>query len=347
MKRRNLAGFTAATALMSACTPAPQSDWSLTRQESGVTTSLRGLSVVDDDIVWIGAPDGQVLRTRDGGAHWQVGTVALAQGADLRSAHGFDDQHALFVTAGQPARIIETRDGGASFRLVWEDGTGAAFFDSLAFWDAERGLAFSDPVDGAFLVLRTLDGGLTWQSLEIGPVPLESEAGFAASNSSIGLTPDGCAFIGTGGAAVARILRTCDFGDTWDAHETPMAAGSAGAGIFAVSIGPDDWLALGGGDYQAAEEPAGNFTYSRDRGETWQTSEAPPRGYRSDLAALGDSWVAVGTTGVDIGVRTGTGFRWQASGWDIPAPNAIAVSPSGETAWIIGASGGIWRVEPK
>lgn len=349
MRGRGLAGFTTATAtaLMTACTQAPQSDWIVTPQHSGTSTSLRGLSVVDDQVVWIGAPDGQVLRTRDGGATWQVMTVALAQGADLRSAHGFDDQRALFVTAGQPARIIETRDGGASFALVWEDQSGAAFFDSLAFWDAERGLAYSDPVDGEFLILRTLDGGLSWNSVEVDPVPLDGEAGFAASNSSIGLTPDGCAYIGTGGGAVARILRTCDFGDTWEARDTPMAAGSAGAGIFAVLAGPDDRLAVSGGDYQAPESRAGNFAYSEDRGETWQTVEAPPLGYRSDLVVLGSTWIAVGTTGVDLGVRSGTGVRWQASDWDLPAPNAIAASPSGETAWIIGANGGIWRVEPK
>lgn len=333
------------------CAPSQEeaaaSAWSLTPQESGVSTSLRGLSVESDDVVWIGAPDGQVLRTLDGGETWQVTTANLADGADLRSAHGFDANTAVFITAGQPARILRTGDGGASFQLIWEDQTGAAFFDSLAFWDAQRGLAFSDPVDGAFLVLRTLDGGASWTALDTLPDPLAGEAGFAASNSSIALSPVGCAYIGTGGGAVARVLRSCDFGDNWTALDTPVAAGSGGAGIFAVTISADGVLAVSGGDYQQPEAMAGNFALSRDAGESWMTVGSPPGGYRSDLVEQSGRWLSVGTNGVDTGGWQDDQIVWQPTAWPIEAPNAVAFAPSGEVGWIIGANGGIWRVSPQ
>ncbi|WP_421923911.1 oxidoreductase [Maricaulis maris] len=346
-----IAGGAGSFLVLAACTapegtPAPAS-WSLTLQESGVSTSLRGLSVVSDDVVWIGAPDGQILRTVDGGAHWQVLTTDFAEGADLRSAHGFDAETALFVTAGQPGRILRTADGGASFQLIWEDETGSAFFDSLAFWDDQRGLAFSDPVDGAFLVLRTLDGGMSWAALPAMPTPLEGEAGFAASNSSIALSADGCAYIGTGGGAVARILRSCDFGDSWTALETPMAAGSGGAGIFGVAISEDGLLAISGGDYQQPDATIGNFALSHDQGDSWAPALAAPGGYRSDVVASAGRWLTVGTNGIDTGVLQDDQIRWQASAWPVEAPNAIAFSPSGESAWIIGANGGIWRARPQ
>jgi len=333
------------------CAPSQEeaaaSAWSLTPQESGVSTSLRGLSVVSDDVVWIGAPDGQVLRTLDGGETWQVTTANLADGADLRSAHGFDATRALFITAGQPARILRTEDGGATFRLIWEDESGAAFFDSLAFWDDQRGLAFSDPVDGAFLVLRTLDGGASWTALDTLPDPLDGEAGFAASNSSIALGPEGCAYIGTGGGVVARVLRSCDFGDSWTALDTPMAAGSGGAGIFAVTISADGVLAVSGGDYQQPEARAGNFALSRDAGESWMTVASPPGGYRSDLVEQSGRWLSVGTNGLDTGEWQDDQIVWQPTVWPIEAPNAVAFAPSGEVGWIIGANGGIWRVSPQ
>ncbi|WP_323761965.1 hypothetical protein [Maricaulis sp.] len=321
--------------------------WTVTEQASGVTSSLRGLSVVDDDTVWIGAPDGQVLLTLDGGATWQVSTAPEAEGADLRSAQGFDGRTALFATAGQPARILVTRDGGETFATVWDDASGGAFIDSIAFWDRERGLAFSDPVGGAFLILRTLDGGNSWHRLDDLPQPLEGEAGFAASNSSIALTGDGCAFIGTGGAAIARILRSCDYGEHWDAMETPLAAGSGGAGIFSVATGQSGLLVASGGDYLAPTGQAGNFATSTDRGETWQVSPSPPLGYRSGITEFGSQWITVGTNGVDIGADTDGAFVWRDSGWGMVAPNAVAVSPSGNAGWIIGANGSVWKLTPR
>ncbi|WP_417487625.1 WD40/YVTN/BNR-like repeat-containing protein [Maricaulis sp.] len=341
MKPARLAGLALAASALAGC---DSETWTVTAQSGGVASSLRGLSVVDDDTVWIGAPDGQVLRTLDGGASWQVSSVALADGADLRSAHGFDGEHALFATAGQPARILETRDGGESFATVWNDTSGAAFIDSLAFWDRDRGLAFSDPVEGGFLILRTLDGGASWHRLEGLPEPLEGEAGFAASNSSIALTAEGCAFIGTGGGAVARILRSCDFGEHWDAVETPMAAGSGGAGIFSVSVGEPDVLVASGGDYLSPEARIGNFALSTDHGDSWQLSDSPPFGYRSGVANVGNQWFSVGTNGVDIGAADPNGVEWRQSDWDIPAPNAIAFSASGRVGWIVGAEGGIWKL---
>lgn len=344
MSPAKFAGWLFTASALTACTA---QTWTVTPQSSGVASSLRGLSVVDDDTVWIGAPDGQVLQTRDGGASWQAWVAPLAGGADLRSAHGFDGEHALFATAGQPARILETRDGGETFATVWDDTSGSAFIDSLAFWDDSRGLAFSDPVAGEFLILRTLDGGSSWDQLDGLPEPLEGEAGFAASNSSIALTEDGCAFIGTGGGAVARILRSCDFGESWIAIDTPLAAGSGGAGIFAVAAGSSGEVVISGGDYLLPAARDGNFAISTDRGETWQLADAPPFGYRSDVAGVGAQWISVGTNGVDTGSSIAGQIEWRESGWNIPAPNAIAFSDSGRVGWIIGADGGIWKLTPQ
>lgn len=315
----------------------------LERQDSGVSTSLRGLSVVSDDVAWIGAPDGQILRTVDGGAHWDVFTIEAADGADLRSVQGFSGDRALAFTAGQPARLFLTEDGGQSFQPVWDDPTGDAFFDALAFWSSDIGLAFSDPIPGGFLVLVTDDGGRNWSRLAGLPEPLEGEAGFAASNSSIAVAPNGCAWIGTGGGETARVLRTCEFGTEWDSVDTPLAAGSPGAGIFALAYTGDKLIAAGG-DYQTPNATAGNLAWSDDGGTSWETPIAPPSGYRSDVTNFPlaqPALIATGPNGTDIS-RNG-GEIWTP--WpDLPGHHAIAFSPSGHSGWAVGSDGRITRI---
>lgn len=320
----------------------PQVD--VAEQASGTDASLRGLSVVNDQIVWIGAPDGQVLLTTDGGVHWQLTRIPGAEGLDLRSMHGFDARRALFFTAGQPARLYETRDGGETFSIVWADDTGSAFFDGLAFWNDYEGLAFSDPVDGEFLVLLTSDGGRSWHPAEGLPEPLEGEAGFAASDTSIALSQDGCAFIGTGGGARARVLRGCGYGAAWDAVDTPLASGTPGSGVFSITW-TGEKLVAAGGNFEDPDASDGVLAVSRSHGERWATPVAPPHGYRSAVAHLPNHpeiLIATGPNGSDISRNSG----------EIWAPldaldgyHALAFAPGRRIGWAVGSDGRIARIE--
>tara|TARA_R110000868_G_scaffold63499_1_gene191567 strand:- start:2317 stop:3372 length:1056 start_codon:yes stop_codon:yes gene_type:complete len=327
-----------------ACQPAPQPDVSLewVSQTSGVSSNLRGLAVVNADIAWVGAPDGVVLRTIDGGQSWTQSRIEGAAGLDLRSAHGFDGDHALFFTAGSPARLFETRDGGASFSLVYEDAADAAFFDGLAFWDDLRGIAFSDPVDGAFHILLTEDGGQSWTPAEGLPEPLESEAGFAASDSGVAVGENGRVWIGTGGGARARILASEDFGASWHVVNTPLASAQSGAGIFSIAVSGNTLVATGG-DYTREDERAGVAAYSLDGGRAWFEPGDPPGGYRSAVAALpglGGHFLAVGPNGADLS-RDG-GRIWE--GISRPGYNAVAFAPGSSLGWAVGTDGRIARL---
>ena len=58
-------------------------DVGIAAQDSGVDVRLRGISAVDADIAWASGREGTVLRTVDGGRHWQA-VIVSAEFAGLR-----------------------------------------------------------------------------------------------------------------------------------------------------------------------------------------------------------------------------------------------------------------------
>ncbi len=74
-----------ATAFPVAVLPA-QATWEMLKVET--TASFRGLSVVDDRVVWASGTRGTVIHTSDGGKTWSVDSVPGAGTMDLRGVHG-------------------------------------------------------------------------------------------------------------------------------------------------------------------------------------------------------------------------------------------------------------------
>lgn len=312
---------------------------------TGSRASLRGLSAADGSTAWASGTGGTVLATADGGATWTPLEVPGAGSLDFRDVELLTPGVALLMTAGQPARIYRTEDGGDSFDLVHESPYPQAFFDSMAFWDGDRGLAFSDPVDGRFLVLKTADGGGSWQEVDPAalPSPRDGEAGFAASGSNLAVAASGHAWIGTGGS-VARVLYSRDFGETWAVAEPPMRSGSSSQGIFSIAFRDPLRGLAAGGDYQAPQETAGNLARTTDGGRTWTPpATPPPSGHRAAVAFLPGrpepTWLAVGRGGCDLSFDDGS--TWQT--FSEPGFYTLAVAADG-TAWAAGSDGRVARL---
>src|SRR5688500_18412097 len=82
-------------------------------QDSGVDVRLRGISAVSTDVAWASGREGTVLRTVDGGKHWQVIKVPGAGELDFRDVEGFDANTAV-------VRSEERRVGQEGRRwVVW------------------------------------------------------------------------------------------------------------------------------------------------------------------------------------------------------------------------------------
>lgn len=307
-------------------------------KQAPLSSSLRGLCVVNARVVWASGADGTFLRTADGGRSWNGGSVDGSHELDFRDVQAFDVNTALVLSAGLPARIVKTADGGNTWRVKYENRDNGVFFDAMAFWDARHGIAFSDPVGGKLLIITTEDAGESWKPIppERIPAALDGEAGFAASGTSLAVAGSSHVWIGLGGPK-ARVFHSPDRGRTWSVSETPIAAGKKSAGVFSLAFRDETHGVAVGGDYLTPDKSQAVAAFTRDGGKTWTLAEHPPRGYRSCVAFVpgtASTWVTVGPSGTDVSFDDGR--RWTPSG--DTALHATGFAPGG-VGYAVGPDG--------
>jgi photosystem II stability/assembly factor-like uncharacterized protein len=317
-----------------------------TPQSSGVTARLRGVSAVSDRVAWASGSGGTIVRTSDGGASWQRLTIPGSETLDFRDidAVSADVAYALSIGSGESSRIYKTVDAGRTWTLQFTNTDPKAFFDAMAFWDAERGIAFSDSIDGHLVILRTDNGGRVWTRVPAAGLPpaLDNEGAFAASGTNVAVFGRDRVWIGTGAAAVSRVLRSSDGGRTWTAASTPLAAGPS-AGIFSIAFRDALHGIVVGGDYRKESEAIDNAAVTDDGGKTW-TAVRGLTGFRSVVTYLPGSTadlLAVGPQGSDYssdGGRTWTAVTG-ASGL-----HTFASARGGRVGWGAGENGTIARL---
>jgi photosystem II stability/assembly factor-like uncharacterized protein len=327
----------AAAALASASAFARQTAWRA--EASGVSSELRGLSVVSASVAWASGAKGTVLRTTDG-ARWQAMQVPGADALDFRDIHAIDAKSALVMSAGPGAasRIYRTDDGGASWRLLATNQFAEGFWDAMAFWDADNGILFGDPVKGRFQTYLTSDGGATWRQLEgKGLDSLENEGAFAASGTCLSVAGTRDAWIVTGGAQSSRVFHSSDRGASWQAALLPIPAGAAARGAFSVGFHNAKVGMAAGGDYKEPALAAVNGARTEDGGSTWTPATIVPAGYMSVVAPVPGapaSFVAAGLAG--SGYSLDAGKSWTV--FDRTPMNTIAFA-SPATGWAVGPKG--------
>ncbi|MCA9125967.1 MAG: hypothetical protein KDB22_02740 [Planctomycetales bacterium] len=304
--------------------------------DTGSTASLRGLCATDDQVLWSCGANGVVVRSRDGGKHWQKCGPLQFQSLEFRSIHAWDQDNACIASAGTPAVILKTTNGGKDWRLVYTCDAAAAFINALRFYDGTHGLAFGDPIDGRTLIVESHDGGDSWQPIDSDSIPQanESEAGFAASNSALSCERSGWALIGTGGtqAESCRIYLRSKDQTAWQTTLCPLISGPS-KGIFSITSLQTDvsqterdssgtlakFVAVGG-DYMPGAVSRTTAAYSLD-GLTWKLATTQPPGFRSAVISLpkpiptsqgqdSNNWrlLATGPTGTDM---SADGIVWQ------------------------------------
>lgn len=277
---------------------AVRSQW--IKQSVDTTASLRGLSVVNEKVVWASGTGGTVIRTVDGGKTWNVMTVAGAERQDFRDVEAFDANTAyiLSIGNGESSRIYKTTDGGTTWKEQFRNKNEKAFFDAIACWDRNNCIAMSDPVDGKFVLINTKDGGATWRLMDNDKMPpaKDGEAAFAASGTCLITQGRNNVFLVTGGSA-ARVFRSNNRGLSWFVADTPMAKGTAGSGIFSIAMFDDKNGVIVGGNYEKPDDRNATSAFTKDGGKTWALVKRLT-GYRSAVTYLKPNMiVAVGPSG--------------------------------------------------
>ena len=306
------------------------------KQNIDTTASLRGLSVVNEEIAWASGTGGTVLRTIDGGRTWKVMIVPGAEKLDFRDIEAFDSNTAyiLSIGNGDSSRIYKTTDGGKTWKLQFRNTNEKAFFDAIACWDRKNCIAMSDPVDGHYPLISTTDGE-SWQPIVSNQMPAakDGEAAFAASGTCL-ITHDRSTVFLVSGGTDARVFRSTDRGQTWTIANTPIVKGSAGSGIFSIAMISVRKGVIVGGNYEKPNETTGNLALTTDGGVSW-ISRTGPNGYRSGVAYAGESTIiAVGTSGTDI--SNDDGLTWK----NVGSEDLNAVQANGKnTIWSVGPKG--------
>lgn len=230
--------------------------WRLQHERPG--TFFRALGFVDERVGLIGnvgvdyfpgvTDETLLYRTSDGGESWTA--VELPEGAVARGGicaiqvlrepfinHGVLDEHVRLIAAGRvggPAQLLISDDLGETWTASDLRDVGAMILD-VHFFDRRHGLLASatdtDVTNSHALVLRTEDGGATWEPVYQSPRPFEITWKFSFPSDETGFVtiqsydPDP--------AASARfVARTDDGGRSW--RELPLVDDH---GVRAFGIG--------------------------------------------------------------------------------------------------------------
>ena len=280
---------------------------------------------------------------------------------DFRGVQGFDETNAFVMASGKgpQSAVYKTVDGCTTWKLVLSDPDPDGFFDALQFDHAYRmhGTLLGDPVNGAFVLFQTLDGGSHWtRAVSTGLAAAAPGIGaFAASNTSYDELHNTFGTGGPGGPYLYTLDPQCTmlraqsdpdgcFRDTLQAaaQKLPMAGTTASQGIFSI-VGP---VAVGG-DYTKPNESQGTAAFRDPLFEGWLPAKAMPHGYRSAVAhdKSSDTWIAVGPNGTDISLDDGRDWT--------PLKPSPADDPDADKNWnaislpfVVGSKGKIGKLKP-
>jgi photosystem II stability/assembly factor-like uncharacterized protein len=308
----------------------------------GPSTSMRGMSVLSNDLAWVCGSNGYVGKTTDGGETWQWMQPAGYEKLDFRDIEAFDAQKAVIVNAGSPAYILLTTNGGKTWTECYKNLDSAIFLDGMDFWDAKNGIIFGDPILHKMQLLRTKDGGASWNDISAN-LTLDltvGEAGFAASGTTIKTLPGGRTWIATGGA-VANVYFSPDYANSWQRFNCPILQGESSSGIFSMDFYNKKKGVVVGGNYLKDKESTNNVLISNNGGESWIKPEKPVSGFRSGVIYISAKiLIATGTSGTDL--SQDGGITWHNI--SDQSFNVIQKAKKGKLVLLAGNKGALYKL---
>jgi photosystem II stability/assembly factor-like uncharacterized protein len=230
-----------------------------------------------------------VLRTTDGGYHWQVVTPQIDQGESIGMMDDFVNADQACVAFGQRAEtkvfalVFHTTDGGQTWRqteITQAGGNGVMYWGTITFSDDRHGwlMAVNSQQHSPAELFTTTDGGATWSqiaSTDDGHLPCGGEISFRDPTTGWMVGNLG----GNGDSYPNILYRTQDGGRTWREQDLKLPPGYPKSTIGIGGINDDSPVFFSNGEgmltatyWPEPQSPNETLLYfTQDGGQTWQS----------------------------------------------------------------------------
>lgn len=299
-------------------------------------TSIRAIKAIDKNTVYYVGSRGDFGYTNDNGKSWTTETVTYNDSIKPHFRSIAYNGTAFFgLSIESPALLYKFSDKDT--QIVYKEEHEKAFYDSMKFFaDGKHGIAVGDPIGGCASIILTSDGGNSWKKISCDNLPHfeREEAFFAASNTNIKVLGN-TVWIASGGAR-ARILKSIDFGQTWEIFETPITQGVGAQGMYSVDFYDANNGIAFGGDFSNPLVNEANKAITNDGGKTWKlVANKQNPNYKSGVQYVpntnGMEVFAVGKTGISY--SNDGGNTWT----DVSKDGYYAIDfVDNNTAWLSG-----------
>lgn len=313
--------------------------------ESGKRVSIRGLSVVNDDVIWASGSAGSVAISTDGGTTFTWMKVPGYEKMDFRDIEAFDSNTAIIMGITAPAVILKTKDGGKTWKTVFEDTIKGAFLDAMYFKteNNKQGQVIGDPVfNQQIYTLFTSDQGDTWKlhdgsdrGYELNTLN-EGEAFFASSGTNFMVRDNHFQAYVSGGKS-SRLFTALR------RDSLPIMQGKESTGANSIAV-YENKAVIVGGDFTKDTISSNNCVLVNFHGlekPTFSIPKTSPHGYRSCVIYLTkNKLLTCGTSGVDIS-------RDGGKNWELIAKDGFHVcqkAKKGKAVFLAGGNGKIAKL---
>jgi hypothetical protein len=303
---------------------------------SGTKSSLRGLSVVNDRIIWVSGSNGMVGKSLDSGKTfiWQV--VKGYEKTDFRDIEAFNETTAVIMGISSPAYILRTTDGGVSWKRVYENNAPGMFLDAMEFLNEQDGMVIGDPIAGKVFIAKTFDGGIHWKDLspQNNPIADSGEAFFASSGTNIRKINQREAIFVSGGISSHLFIKGKKI-------LLPIIQGKQSTGANSIAVKNIQTMIVVGGDFNKKDDSTNSCFITKNAGKDWISPKTPVNGYRSCVEWLcNKNWISCGLNGVDLSMDEGNTWNWISK----ESYHVVRKSKNGKAVFFAGGGGRIGKL---
>jgi hypothetical protein len=316
----------------------------------GKTFSLRGLSVVSDQIIWASGSGGTFVLSTDSGKTWAWQSIKGYERTDFRDIQAFSEKEAVIMGVTEPAVILRTTDGGRSWMKVFEDSSKAIFLDAMAF-SGDNAILVGDPVNDKIFLAQSPDRGRSWKRQD--PSGFDSartgESFFAASGSNCLIQKIPFAHPYFQYMLVSGGKKSCLYispGPEYPGGRftLKLLQGKETTGANSIAINPSNTKEayVVGGDFSNDTVRYGNSVLVRLFPFRQIVPDNPPHGYRSCVEYINnEKLICCGPGGVDLSLDGGMNWKLISNTGFHVCKKAL----NGKFVYLAGAGGKIARLE--